>query len=260
MKLLTDQDVYAVTVQFLRGLCCNRNCQGSNALRPPELRREATRSSGCLPMPTRKWTIFAGILTLSGCGGTVETAPKPAVATPAPTQQKASVPAPKQQSAWTTHNSADGGYSILMPAKPQISSQPGKLFTVYIASCEQPDATFTVTYFDPPARALAPGLVEITMKRDRDMSMQDIEGSLRSEKKVTISKDGRDWPGLASVMVNAAEIYTSRLYAVAGRMYSLQVKRPKSKDNEADVTKFFESFKIPDSTKPEKVPDSTKPE
>jgi hypothetical protein len=201
-------------------------------------------------MSIHKRTILAGILALSGCGTGTDPLSAPPCGAPAVATKVAPAPAPKPQAAWTTFHSADGRYSVLMPATPQVSSQPGKLFTVHITTCEQPGATFTVTFFNPPARALTPNLVQGTMKRDRDMSIQDIKGTLRSEEKISISKDGRDWPGLASVMENADDRYTSRLYAVAGRMYSLQVKQPKNQDNAADVTKFFDSFNVWNSSKP----------
>ena len=51
-------------------------------------------------------------------------------------------------------------------------------------------------------------------------------------------------------MENSSDLYTSRLFAVAGRMYSIQVQHPKSQDNAADVKKFVESFKVSDSSKP----------
>ena len=69
------------------------------------------------------------------------------------------------------------------------------------------------------------------MKRDRDMGLRDIQGALKSEERLSIQKDGKDWPGLASVIENSSDLYTSRLYAVAGRMYSLQVNHPKSQDS-----------------------------
>jgi hypothetical protein len=202
-------------------------------------------------MSIRKATIIAGILTLSGCGGGPESGPSPAGGAPTAATRGASAAAPKPQSAWTTFNSPDGGFSIGFPAAPQVSSQPGKLFTVHIVSCDQPGANFTVTYFDPPAQALTPDVVEATMKRDRDMSLQDIQATLKSEEKLSMKKDGKDWPGLGSVMETSAELNTSRLYAVAGRMYSLQVRQTKSQNNAADASKFFDSFKIADSRKAE---------
>ena len=45
-------------------------------------------------------------------------------------------------------------------------------------------------------------------------------------------------------MENAASVYTSRLYAVDGRMYSTQVVYPKSEDHSADAKKFFDSFTV----------------
>jgi hypothetical protein len=203
-------------------------------------------------MTTCKWTIVAGILTLSGCGGGAEAPPaEPAGANPVAAKPGTAAPVPKQQSDWKPYNSAEGGFSVLLPGTPEVTSQPGKLFTVHIVSCEHQGVTFTVTYFNPPPRAVAPDVVDATMKRDRDMSIQDIQGSLKSEEKVAIRKDGKDWPGLSSVIENSSDLYTSRLYAVAGRMYSLQVKHAKSQDTTADITRFFDSFKFSDGAKPD---------
>ena len=43
---------------------------------------------------------------------------------------------------WQTYSPADGGFSVLMPEPPEVSEQPGKLFTVTIASCEYRGARF----------------------------------------------------------------------------------------------------------------------
>lgn len=179
-------------------------------------------------MATRRWTIFAGILTLSGCGGGAQTPPSQAAAgSRVGAQSEASVPVPEQQSGWAPYNSADGGYSVLLPQKLKVT---WSVFTVHIVSCEHDGVSYMVTYFDPPAPLFSPKVVEATMRRNRDMSVQDIKGSLQSEEKVSIRKDGKDWPGLASVIENSADVYTSRLYAVGGRMYSLQIKHAKGRN------------------------------
>jgi hypothetical protein len=198
-------------------------------------------------MATRRWTVVAGILTLSGCGGGAEAPPsQPAAGVSVAGNPEASIPVPKQYSDWAPYYSADGGYSVLLPKKLQVT---WRIFTVHIVSREHRGVSYTVTYFDPPARTLAPGVVEATIKRDRDMSVQNIKGSLQSEEKISIRKDGKDWPGLASVMEDSVNVYTSRLYAVEGRIYSLQIKYAKSRNWSADNWKFFDSFKISDSSK-----------
>jgi hypothetical protein len=64
-------------------------------------------------------------------------------------------------------------------------------------------------------------------------------------------KDGREWPGLASVMENATHRYSGREYAVDGRrVYALQAGHALNEDHAADIKKFFDSFKISDSSKP----------
>ena len=50
--------------------------------------------------------------------------------------------------------------------------------------------------------------------------------------------------GLQSVMEDAESLYTSRLYAVGGRMYSLQVVHPKAQDHAAEIARFFDTFKV----------------
>jgi hypothetical protein len=198
-------------------------------------------------MSTRTWTIFAGILALCGCGGGAETPPsQPAAGIRVAAKSDASVPVPKQQSGWAPCNSADGGYSVLLPERLKVT---WRLFTVHIVSCEHDGVSYTVTYFDPPARALSSAVVELTMKRYRDMSVQDIKGSLKSEEKVSIRKDGNDWPGLASVIEDSADVYTSRLYAVGGRMYLLQIKHAKRRNRAANIWRFFDSFTVSDGSK-----------
>jgi hypothetical protein len=131
-----------------------------------------------------------------------------------------------------------------MPGSPQVSSRPGRLFTLYIVTCDYNGANFMATYFDPPPQAIASDVVEATMRRDRDSAIRDIQGTLKSDEKITIQKGGRAWPGLASVMENESGMYTSRLYNVGTRMYSLQVVHPKGQDRSADIAKFFDSFKV----------------
>ncbi len=184
--------------------------------------------------------MVVGVLGLIGCQG--ESPPQVAADMPPAGPQGDAVrkPAPS----WKRFQPEGGRFSVLLPQEPQISSQPGQLFTVHIATCTEDGADFYVTYFDPPAGSIAPNVAEATMKRDRDMSIQDIQGTLKSEAKVTIPAAGRTWPGLESVMENAASVYKSRLYAVGGRMYSLQVIYPKGQDRSAEITKFFESFEV----------------
>ena len=116
---------------------------------------------------------------------------------------------------------------MLLPQKLKVT---WRVFTVHIVACEHDGVSYTVTYFDPPAHSLPPEVVEATMRRNRDMSIRDIKGSLKSEEKVSIRKDGKDWPGLASVIEGSADVYTSRLSAVGGRMYLLQIRHAKRRN------------------------------
>jgi hypothetical protein len=192
----------------------------------------ASVTVGCRTM------IVMSALGLAGC--IMESHPVP---TPLP-PNSSTAPAPKPETHWVTYNPKGDRFSVLLPGTPEVSSQSGRLFTVYIATCDSGGARYLVTYFDPPPQAIAPEVVEATMKRDRDMSLKDIQGTLKKESNVTIESDGQARTGLESVMENAESLYTSRLYAVGGRMYSLQVVHPKVQDHAAEIVRFFDSFKV----------------
>lgn len=199
-------------------------------------------------MPSCRSLIVAYALCLAGCGGGERqppvtsakgSAPPPPAATPPP---PAATPAPVSR--WQTYNSKDGGFSVLLPTEPRLSSRPGRLFTVFFATCDYGGARYFVTYFDPPPESMAPDVVEATMKKDRDSSLWDIKGSLKSEKKITIKKGTETWPGLESVAEDAVSLWTSRVYAVGGRMYTLQVVHPIHENHAADIAKVFNSFTV----------------
>ncbi len=104
--------------------------------------------------------------------------------------------------------------------------------------------TYTVRYFDPAAAAIAPNVVGATLKKDRDSRLGNAECTLISEEKISIKKNGREWPGLASVMKNATHHFDGHHYAVDGRVYVLLAAYAREEDHSADVKKFLDSFKV----------------
>ncbi len=231
-------------------------------------------------MATRKWLFAACTLAFLGCDGGAG-APKPPAGGTAPVAKPGSGPqlsgpddrprvrfligedeykpvakpgsGPQlsgQQSEWVTFSPDDGGFSVQLPARPEVSTVPGGAFTSHHATCDHNGVSYIVMYFDPPPAAIAPNVVDATLKRDRDSGVQDIQGTLTSEEKISIQKDGHDWPGLASVMENSTHRYCGRQYAVDGRrVYALQAGYARNEDHAADIKKFFDSFKI-SSSKP----------
>jgi hypothetical protein len=197
-------------------------------------------------MAIRGWIIVAITFAMTGCEGQ----PPPKADPGNRAVRGEAVKPPAQPSGWKTFDSKDGGFSVSMPGTPNITSQPGRLFTVHMVQSDLAGTDFMVTYFDPPPRSIAPAVVEATMRKDRDQAVQGIQGTLKSEEKVTIPQGGQTWPGLASVMESPSGLCTSRLYAVGNRMYSLQVVHPKGQDHAADIAKFFDSFTVLGSTAP----------
>ena len=201
-------------------------------------------------MKTHKWIIAAGAITLAGCEGGAEPSPAPAGGTAVAAKPGNSAASARKQAEWVAYNSQDGGFSVLLPATPEVTAQPGSLFTTHTISCNDGGITYMLTYFDPPPRAIAPEVVEATLKRDRDSGVRDINGTLKSEEKITIRKDGKDWFGIASVMENSSNLYNGRQFATEKRVYGLQASHPKNEDHSAEIKKFFDSFKLSDGAVP----------
>lgn len=201
-------------------------------------------------MKPQKWLVVAGAVTIVGCDGGTDASRAPATTPQVAARKISSVPNATQHSKWTVYNSEEGGFSVLLPATPKLSTQPGRLFTSHIIKCNDGTAYFILTFFDPPPRSIAPEVVNATLKKDRDLGLQDIQGTLKSEERITIRKDGQDWPGIASVMENSSFVINGREYAVGSRVYTLQVGYMKGQDHEADVRKFFDSFKISETSRP----------
>jgi hypothetical protein len=110
--------------------------------------------------------------------------------------------------------------------------------------CEQNSVVFMVTYFDPPPSSIALDVAERTLEKDRDLSVRSIQGTLKSNEKISIQSSGTAWPGLACVFENDALRYTTRAYVVGTRVYTLQVASTIDHDHAADAGRFFESFKL----------------
>jgi hypothetical protein len=151
-----------------------------------------------------------------------------------------------RESAWVSHVSEAGGYSVELPALPVLTTSPGGVFTNHIAECRLPDRAFFISYFDPPPQSVTPDRAEATLKRDRQMSLDKTKATLKSEQKITISWHGRDWPGLASEVEDPIKTSKSRVFVVDGRVYAVEVQHHGRIERPEDVTRFFESFKLAD--------------
>jgi len=159
----------------------------------------------------------------------------------------------QKQTEWIKYNSAEGRYSILFPAKPELSTQEGpahsgQKLTQYFATCDDPDLpsaiTYAAAYFD-----LAPGM-NYSFDEGRDGYLKAVNATLQSEKPIQIGANaGREIK--ASANVSGTElILLARFYLVEKRVYLPQFIFPKSYESGRAAeksAKFFNSFALVNS-------------
>lgn len=159
---------------------------------------------------------------------------------------------------WIKYTSAEGRYSVSLPAQPTLSTQEataatGDKFPQYLAAVEQSDVGYMIGYFDNlPGTVFSPDAA-------RDGMVKQVKGTLISETAISLGGyPGRELkvsakPAPAQLAEGAkpAEeveyIVRARYYEVDKRVYVLQIIFPKSLDGDAvsaKAAKYFDSFQV----------------
>lgn len=161
-----------------------------------------------------------------------------------------------QQSAeWVTFNSPEGGFSVLMPTKPEmevkeVDSAVGKI-PLHNFSSSTSDSYFIVSYSDYPVEAAADRR-EAVLDGVRDGVIKGTEAELVSEKKLTLSGPGgqsaTSYPGrefLAKRTIQGNEaLLTWRIYLVGRRLYQVAAVVIKTSTAAPDVQRFLASLQL----------------
>ena len=143
-------------------------------------------------------------------------------------------------STWQLLKSPKGKFSVNMPCKPEVETQPkdanGPEITFH--SCNGTHGNFVVTYADfdllegtkETLDAYVEGVVgDSTVVSERAILLGKIPGR---ELVVSVHKDG------------LTLIYKWRIYLSGKRIYAITVASPKPVPGEADTSKFMSSFAI----------------
>jgi hypothetical protein len=158
----------------------------------------------------------------------------------------ASLASAVQAPGWITYNSAEGRYTVSLPAQPKLGTQEsatadGQKFLQYMASVQQPDVIYLVGYFDHVAGTT------FSADRARDGMVSAVKGTLVSERVISLS----GYPGrelkVAAKLDTSDYIMLAKLWDTETRVYVLQVVYPKSAESEAlktNAAKYFDSFQI----------------
>jgi hypothetical protein len=156
---------------------------------------------------------------------------------------------------WVNVTPANGGFTVLMPAKPfesvePVASRPGVMnHTLWL---ETKLASYVVSYVEFPEDVTDPVLIKEILDRGREGGIRSSEAELKSETEIKLKGYfGREW----SLKLPEGVLATARAYWVKRRLYqTLFLTSPKASDTPEAVklrqeaaTKFLDSFTLVDS-------------
>lgn len=146
---------------------------------------------------------------------------------------------------WIEYRSDKGGFSILLPQKPQEQTQPidtaGGTAQLNLALVNAGDFTLGVSYNDIPAEALKSGDANTLLQGGRDGTAKNLKGRVVSDKAINLGA----YPGIEFVVEAPDSVrYQARVYVVDNRLYQIMFIAPQNKADQIDTAAFFDSFKL----------------
>lgn len=145
---------------------------------------------------------------------------------------------------WVEYKSADGGYSVMLPSRPNLTRQDatdaaGKPLDQYLATATEAGATMMIGYFDYEGT--------FSFDKGRDGLIAKINGKLVSEADIKLGPlAGRSVVADASASGYEFRTYV-RFYDTGRRVYVVQFLVLKTEDTAAHTTRkgrYFDSFKV----------------
>jgi hypothetical protein len=137
---------------------------------------------------------------------------------------------------WIKVAPAGGGFSIMMPAKPEEEVTQHEDFTMHLFTVTIANAIYLAGYGDyAPSIRLDPAG---ELAANRDTFVKGLNATLLDSRSITL--DGR--PGLEFTAESDQASFKSRVYLFGNRVHQVAVAVPKGKDDTANVNRFFASF------------------
>jgi len=143
-----------------------------------------------------------------------------------------------QSDEWIKVAPVGGGFSVMMPAKPEEEIRPGDDLTAHLFTVRRDDSIYTVTYGD-----YAPSIsfnVDDELAANRDNFLKGVDASLKTTKPLTMH--GRK--GLEFTGENAQASFKSRVFIFGTRFYQIAVAVLRGKDDAENSNRFFASFEF----------------
>ena len=149
------------------------------------------------------------------------------------------------QCEWTKVAPAGGGFSVMMPARPEEELKPGDGLTTHLFTVTTDDALYIVAYGDYAPIVRMNVDEELTANRDR--FLKGVNATLISTRQITL--DGRK--GIEFTGESDQAAFKSRIFMFGIRIHQIAVAVFKGKEASASANRFFSSFEF---TKGEKLP------
>jgi hypothetical protein len=141
-----------------------------------------------------------------------------------------------QATDWVKVAPFGGGFTVMMPGKPQEEVKPGEDFTSHLFTITTDKAIYLAAYGDyaPTTKLNVAG----ELVANRDNFLKALDAKLIDSKE--ISMDGHT--GLEFTGESDQASFKSRVYLFGSRIHQIGVAVFKGKDDAANVDRFFGSF------------------
>lgn len=139
-------------------------------------------------------------------------------------------------------NSATGRYKVQMLGTPKEETKEAAGMTMNIASVQQRDGAFLVSWTDMPISGTeSPAELETRLDGSRDGSLGNIQAKLTKETKIKLNGKypGRD---IEADLPGGKGSLHFKVFIVGKRLYQVMSVGSSSWAKSADTTKFLDSF------------------
>jgi hypothetical protein len=150
---------------------------------------------------------------------------------------------------WKTFTDPENRFSILMPSDPQVTNESGPqgaakpTYTSHIYMAKENNNLYLagITFYDPSSYdpSATPDQVEKELAADRDNFNKAVNAHITSQQR---RKFG-DYPAIEFTSSNADANFSGLIILVGTHCY-MAVAAYHTPDTPAEVTRFFESYKL----------------
>ena len=141
-----------------------------------------------------------------------------------------------QTTEWSKVAPTGGGFSIMMPAKPEEEVNPKEDFTLHLFTVMTTNAIYLAGYGDYAPSIRLDAAAELAANRDN--FLKGVNATLVDSKSIAL--DGR--AGLEFTGESDQAFFRSRVYLFGNRVHQISVAVFKGRDDTENVNRFFASF------------------